>query len=278
MTASPRATAATPVRGDWHHAPDEVAPTVLVLGGFLTSPPFYTRMRWRLLDRGAAEVVVAPVWLPDWLLAAGRGLGPIVTRSGKALLRASAIAAASETSRGAPLLVVGHSAGGVTARLLTSPESFERRRLGAAGRIGAIVSLGSPHHVEETATIGRRLGNVAAAFANRVVPGTAFAPTTGYLAVTSRFITGRARGTARERAADRVYRGILPNPGAGEIEGDGLVPCGSASLDGAECIVLEGIVHGQLGRAPWYGSAEAIEVWWPRALAVWRAALHARIG
>ena len=262
---------------DWRDDPEAVAPTVLVLGGFLTSPPFYMRMRWRLLDRGAAEVVVAPVWLPDWLLAASRGLGPVVTRSGRALLEAGTLARASGASRGAPLLVVGHSAGGMSARLLTSPEPFEGRRFGAAGRIGAIVTLGTPHHVEPSASIGRRLGEVATAFAERVVPGAAFAPTTGYLAVTSRFVVGRADGTPRERAADRLYRGILPDPGSGAIEGDGLVPCRSALLDGAEHIVLDGIVHGQLGGAPWYGSAEAIDVWWPRALAVWHAALRARV-
>ena len=29
------------------------------------------------------------IWTPDWLLAATRGLGPILTRSGRALLEAS---------------------------------------------------------------------------------------------------------------------------------------------------------------------------------------------
>ena len=273
---TPASTAGTGT-GDWRDAPDEVAPTVLVLGGFLTSPPFYIRMRWRLLDRGAAEVIVAPVWLPDWLLAAARGLGPVVTRSGRALLQASAVAAATPASRGAPLLVVGHSAGGMTARLLTSLEPFEGRRLGAAGRMGAIVTLGTPHRIEPVASIGQRLGNAAVAFAERAVPGAMFAPTTGYLAVTSRFVVGRPDGTPRERAAARLYNEILPDPEALEIEGDGLVPCRSAHLDGAETVTLDGIVHGQLGGAPWYGSAEAVDVWWPRALAVWRAALHARL-
>ncbi|MBF6605061.1 MAG: hypothetical protein IVW53_05700 [Chloroflexi bacterium] len=261
----------------WRSAIDEVAPTVLILGGFLTSPPLYARMRQRLLARGAAAVVVAPIWLPDWLLASRRGFGAIASRSGRALLRAGELAAASSRSRGAPILVVGHSAGGMTARLLTSPEPLAGRRFAAAGRIGAIVTLGTPHHVTATTALGRPLARAATEFVERVVPGSAFAPTTGYLAVASRSVIGRMAGTRRERAAHRLYAGLLPVDGNAEPAGDGLVPVGSASLGGSEVLVLDRIVHGQLGGAPWYGSSEAIDVWWPRAVEVWREALRARI-
>jgi hypothetical protein len=274
----------------WRDDPDEVAPTVLLLGGFLTSPPFYARMRGQLLDRGAAGVVVAPIWLPDWLLVPARGYGAIVARSGRALVRAAAMAAGSSASRGAPLLVVGHSAGGITARILTSPEPFDGRRLDASKRIGAIVTLGTPHRVAQTNVVGQGLARLATAFADTTVPGAAFAPTTGYLAVTSRFVTGQTARGVRDRVGYRLSLslhpgadldvGLHPDPDAvGDltaIEGDGLVPCRSAHLDGAENLVLEGIAHGQLGGAPWYGSAVAIDVWWPRAVAIWRTALHAR--
>src|SRR4051812_36378602 len=140
---------------DWRSRIDELAPTVLLLGGFLTSPPMYRPMRGRLLARGAANVVIPDVWLADWLIALRRGPGAIVSRSGRALLRAGVLSAQSERSRAAPLLLVGHSAGGLTARLLTSVEPFGGRRLGAASRIGAIVTLGSPHIVDERRTLGR---------------------------------------------------------------------------------------------------------------------------
>src|SRR6266496_1558496 len=104
---------------DWRDAPDDVAPMVLLLGGLFTSPPMYGPMRRRLLGLGAAGVEVADVWLPDWLIAGVRGMGPIVTRSGRALLRAVAASRRSPGSRGAHLLFVGHWAGGMTARLLT---------------------------------------------------------------------------------------------------------------------------------------------------------------
>jgi hypothetical protein len=263
--------------GDWRDAPDRVAPTVLLLGGLFTSPPLYVPMRRRLLDRGAAAVVVAPVWLPDWLIALGRDVGAILTRSGKALLEASEVAASSPETRGAPLLVVGHSAGGLSARILTSDVPFLGRRLGAAGRIGAIVTLGTPHRVAYGRSLGRMIAARAAEFADQAVPGPRFAPSVGYMTVSSRFVVGRRNGNVRERAALMLYRGIMrPTPGV-PIEGDGLVPVDAAFLPGAESLVLDRIVHGQFGGSPWYGSSEAIDVWWPAAVDLWRAALRARV-
>ena len=269
--------------GRWRDAPDECDPTVLILGGFLTSPPLYFPMRRRLLERGAAGVVIAPVWLPDWLVAVGRGMGPILTRSGRALFHAGEVAEGSARSGGAPLLVVGHSAGGLTARLLTSPELFAGRRLAAAPRMGAIVTLGTPHRVAPAGLAGRRLADAATDFADRVVPGPAFAPTTGYLAVASRSVIGRADGDAGERVAYGLYRSIDADAGADVlacdgVEGDGLVPVASARLSGVETILLDGIAHGQARRGPWYGSDEALDAWWPRAVEVWHAALRVRLG
>ena len=252
-----------------------VAPTVLVLGGFITSPPLYLPLVRRLRDRGAADVVVASVWTPDWLLAARRGLGPIVTRCGRGLLAAAARSEAM--SRGAPLLLVGHSAGGVNARLLTSPAPFEGRRLNAAGRIGAIVTLGSPHMVSGPGVMGRQAGTRAATFANREVPGASWAPTTGYLAVASRAVPGRRDGTPAERQRWRLYQDLLAAPGEAEIDGDGLVPVRSALLPGALSLVLDDAAHGQWPGRDWYGSDRFLDRWWPLAIETWETALRARI-
>ena len=61
--------------------PDALAPVVLVAGGFLTMPGWYDGLAASLRERGAADVLVAPVYVPDWMLAAARGLGPITTAS-----------------------------------------------------------------------------------------------------------------------------------------------------------------------------------------------------
>ena len=250
------------------------APTVLLLGGFLTSPPAYRPMVARLRARGAADVVVGNVWLMDWLLAARHGLGPILTRSGRALLDASA--RSEVVSLGAPVLVIGHSAGGMNARLLTSPVPFAGRRLGASGRMGAIVTLGTPHHVHADGRLGSRVSAEAAGFADRVVPGPAFAPRTGYLAVASRHVLGRRDGSRRERRTWRLYQDLHADAEAAVVEGDGLIPLASAILDGAPSLVLDDAVHGTWPGA-WYGSERFLDAWWPRALETWHAALAARV-
>jgi hypothetical protein len=250
------------------------APVVLVLGGFLTSPPLYRPLARGLRERGAADVVVGNVWTMDWLLAAPRGLGAILTRSGRALLEASR--RSDELSGGAPVLVIGHSAGGMSARLLTSPVPFAGRRLNGSSRIGAIVTLGTPHVVALADGSRNRVGAEAAAFANRVIPGPFFAPTTGYLAVASRKVVGRRAGSAGERRTWAVYRDLTPDPVTDEIVGDGLIPLASALLPGAPQLVLDDAAHGQgIGR-DWYGSERFVDRWWPLALDVWHGALLAR--
>ncbi len=250
------------------------APVVLVLGGFLTSPPMYRAFTRDLLVAGAADVVVARVWAMDWLIAAYRGLGPILTRSGRGLLEASR---RSETlAGGAPILVIGHSAGGVSARLLTSPEPFAGRRLNGSSRIGAIVTLGTPHVVTLEVETRSRVGALAADFVNRVVPGAAFAPRTGYLAVGSRRVVGRRHGSIGERRTFAAYDGLTPARGRDEIEGDGLIPLASSLLPGVPQLELDDAAHGQgIGR-DWYGSPRFLERWWPLAVATWREALSAR--
>jgi hypothetical protein len=265
--------ATSPAATTWMSQPAAIQPTVLILGGFLTVPPMYRPLVQRLKDRGAAGAVVASVWTPDWLLAGARGIGPICSRSAKALR--AAIRLSDELSEGAPLLVIGHSAGGITGRLLTAPEPVQGRRLGAARWIGAIVTLGTPHRLAAGQGIGRRINDVAASTAAAIVPGAFFAPEIGYLTVASRAIRGDPSGTGRERVAHLLYRSVIGRAAVPGTEGDGLVPVVAAGLEGARQVVLDGAAHGVSG-GPWYGSADAVDVWWPIALETWRSALEHR--
>jgi pimeloyl-ACP methyl ester carboxylesterase len=262
--------------GGWRDHPDAVAPTVLVLGGFLTAPPMYLRFVQRLRARGVRGVVVAPVWTPDWLIATVRGPGAIATRSGRALLEAGRLSA--ELSEGAPVLVVGHSAGGLVARILTAPEPLPGKRYGAVARIGAIVTLGTPHVLAAGEGIGKQLNLTIAAVANEAAPGTCHSPKIGYASVASRFVRADPSGNGRERVAQLLYRSVIGRAAVPGTEGDGLVPVASAILPGSREVVVDDAVHGPSAGSPWYGTDSPMDVWWPEALAVWREALRYRAG
>jgi hypothetical protein len=258
----------------WLSDPESVSPTILILGGFLTAPPMYGPLVCRLLDRGAAGAVVADVWTPDWLIAGVRGIGPICTRSGRALR--DAVRLSATLSNGAPLLVVGHSAGGITARLLTAPEPLPERRFGAARWIGAIVTLGTPHRLAAGQGIGRRIRDVASVIADEKAPGAFHAPRIGYLSVASHAVVGDPGGNGRARVAHLMYRSIIGRAAVPGTEGDGLVPVAATQLDGARHLVIDGAVHGPGAATSWYGSTEAVDTWWPLAMETWRSALAVR--
>lgn len=234
----------------------------------------YRRFVERLRARGAAAVVVANVWTPDWLIASARGPGAIATRSGRALIEAGRLAA--EVSEGAPVLVVGHSAGGLIARILTAIEPLPGKRFGAARRIGAIVTLGTPHLLSAGEGIGRRLNTMVSEIAEEAAPGACHSPEVGYVSVASRAIRGDPAGTGRERAAYLLYRSVMGRAAVPGTEGDGLVPVASAMLAGSAQIVVDDGIHGPSAGAPWYGTDGPMDVWWPAALSAWHEALAYR--
>ena len=258
---------------DTDAAPRPTDPTVLVIGGFLSSPPVYGPFHERLLARGARHVEVAQIWTPDWILSVRRGGGAIATRAARALLKAV------EVADGVPLLVVGHSTGGVAARILTATEPYEGRRFAGARRVGALVSLGSPHINAMEHDTTRWKGSGTATFANAHVPGAFWAPKVGYLSVASRWLVGHAEGVeqdAGQRTARRFYEQILPPPHPEAIEGDGAIPVEAALLPGARHLVLDDVAHAPGARHRWYGSDDVIDSWWPAAIETWQAALRAR--
>ena len=171
--------------------------------------------------------------------------------------------------------MVGHSTGGILARLLSRERPHAGSAFGESGAIGAIVMLGSPNRMDRDGRVGRTMVARAARLANRDAPGGAFAPHVASVSVGSRAVVGRPDGTGRERVADVVYRAFIPSL-TPPIQGDGLVPIASALLGGTRQVVLDGVVHGQGGGEPWYGAEPGLEGWWPVALEAWRGALRAR--
>jgi hypothetical protein len=243
-------------------------PHVVIIGGFLTESVFYEPMRQRLLRRGAARVSVAPVHLPDWLAMGFAGMGPIMLRGALAIRRARRRAPA-------PLIVIGHSAGGIVARLAMTPVPFEGRRACVADDVGCLVTLGTPYRFDPEVAGWRHAGVRATAFVDSHTPGAWFAPRTAYLSVGSRLVTpSPLRLSLSPARFGHLVTRIAVGQTAG-VGGDGLVDEGRVHLPGARQLTFDDVLHGTFG-GPWYGDERIIDRWWPLALEAWRDALAAR--
>jgi pimeloyl-ACP methyl ester carboxylesterase len=241
------------------------APGVLIIGGFATAPVNYLPFARRLRGLGVARVDIAQLWPPDGLIGGILGFGPLTGRTRRAIERVHAAAG------GQPIIVVGHSAGGILARLAMAPVPYRGYRGGAAGKVGALVTMGTPHGLAQLPNRYHHAGHDAAEFLDRVSPGAFFAPRTGYLTVGASFVAAPFRGPLGWLATE-VFGLMLGD----EIHspGDGIVPASSVHLEGARQMTFDDVRHGVFG-APWYGDDEVIDRWWPTAMELWQAAIHA---
>jgi hypothetical protein len=242
-------------------------PNVLIIGGFLTEARMYEPMRERLLDQGAGRVGITGIHLPDWAAMAFAGMGPLLLRGARAIREAR-----RESS--SPLIVIGHSLGGIIARLAMSPDPHDGRQVGVKDDVGCLVTLGTPHTFAPRILRGHA-GQRAAEQLDRCCPGAFFAPWTSYLTVGSTAVRPRGRAPVRPwlHLLNRVLRDLVgETPG---VPHDGLVGSDRCHLDGARHIEFDDVLHG-LFYGPWYGDAEVLERWWPVAVEEWRSALAAR--
>lgn len=241
-------------------------PSVLIVGGFATVPLNYRPLRRRLLARGAARVDIAPLWTPDWVLAALLGFGSVMLRTGRAIGRTY------RAGDRQPIIVVGHSAGGIAARLAMADKPFNGRIADVAEAVGCLVTLGTPHGLPRLANRYQHAGHAATAFLDRATPGAYFAPRTSYLTVGGRTPGAEFPGVAGE-LANEVFSIAVGDET--QAMGDGIVPFSAVHLEGAEQLTYDDVRHGMVG-APWYGDDVMLDRWWPVALDLWRAALRAR--
>jgi hypothetical protein len=208
------------------------------------------------------------VHLPDWLAMSFAGMGPLLLRGALAIRRARRHAPG-------PIIVIGHSAGGIVARLAMSSESFEGRRAGVADDVGCLVTLGTPYRFDPVVAGWRHAGVRATAFLDRVTPGAWFAPRTAYLSVGSRRVPPSPLRPSLSpghlgHLVTRLAVGQTPG-----THGDGLVDEARAHLPGARHLTFDDVLHGTFGGS-WYGDEHVIDRWWPVALEAWQEALAAR--
>jgi pimeloyl-ACP methyl ester carboxylesterase len=221
---------------------------IVILGGMLSWPGLYAGMSRSLAACAAAPVSVVPAHPLDWLLAvSARGWSRILEKLDREVRRAAEV-------HSARVVLVGHSAGGVVARLYLSPEPFRGRRFAGLERVAHLVTLGSPNTNQFVGPMRR--------WVDGQYPGAFFAPAVRYTSVAGRRREGRPHGTAAERAAYALYRKL---GGDGATWGDGLVPLSVALLPGARAIVLDGVGHGSVLGRPWYGHGEIVRRWWMMA-------------
>lgn len=227
---------------------------IVVVGGHMTWPLNYRGLARLLAGVSGSKVHVVPISPLDWALGRLRGYGQLVFEV------ASAVDRALLESPSNKAVLVGHSAGGILARVYVGGEPpYGGRRYSGHRRVSHLITLGTPHNVPDEGP----LAPIAAV--NELFPGALHEPTgLRYLCVA---------GAAADGASSRRVRGRYERfVGDGRAKGDGLVPVESALLSGAGALVLDGVYHGRRYAFPggrWYGSdRETVERWWPQELRV----------
>ena len=252
---------------------DADRPHVLILEGLISPPIAYRRMRQRLLDHGAEGVDLGPVHVHDWMRAGVTGFGALQVRV------ADAIERAYERAGRRPIIVVGHSGGGVVARLAMADVPYRGRATAVSPLVGCLVTLGTPHALHHSPTRSRHAGVQLSDFLARHEPGAWHAPTTGYVTVGSDAVrpSSEPSHAPRRHPVDRLRRAVF-----GRIVGpllpsgsDGVVSLDWAHLEGATNLTYHDVLHGVVG-GPWYGDEVVVDRWWPVAVDAWRQALAAR--
>lgn len=217
----------------------------MFVGGYLSNPASYLRLVRELEEPPyRLHVEQAAISFLTWAVLRDRDFRPV----------ADAIAAAVERAQracgGAPVTVIGHSAGGFAARIYLGDQPYHGVRYDGHRRVGRLITLGSPHLSREYFT--RRVTS----WVNGHYPG-AYYSTVQYVTVAGRAIRGDLRGSWREKAVYVQYR---TQTGNGVEWGDGVVPVAVAHLDGATQLTLDGVQHVQ-GRPNGYDDPQVLSRW-----------------
>jgi pimeloyl-ACP methyl ester carboxylesterase len=229
------------------------AEPILIVGGFASNYPLYAALRSYLSEVSGRYVTIAPITLFEWA-------GVIASDSYGALLRVLDLAVRETLAaqRVRKLILVGHSAGGILARIYMGDQPYGPRRLCYNGfeHVAALVSLGTPHATRRT---GRQGGLNQIAFAQARYPG-AYWRFIHYISIMGRGIYGVADGPPPERGAWQSYRLLT---GEGAQWGDGVVPLAAGLLDGSRKVIIPGLRHDPRPDRPWYGtSVPIVKAWW----------------
>jgi pimeloyl-ACP methyl ester carboxylesterase len=220
---------------------------IVVVGGFMSWPWGYRQLTRSLREVSGRKVYVVPITPLDWVTGAFRGFGQVVFAVARTVDRALLDTGADK------VILVGHSAGGITCRVYIGGElPYGGRRYSGHRRVSRLITLGCPHVVAEK----KRLSTIAEI--NNLFPGALHKPEgVEYLSVVGLAVDGSKSRRARKR-----YERVAHD---GQVPGDGVIPVSAALLPGSETVTLDGVYHHRgLGR--WYGSdPETVGLWWSEA-------------
>lgn len=225
---------------------------IIIIGGYNSIWPTYLRMARDLEDLTGLQTVGVPLMPWHWWSLRR-------DQDGTNLLHKleETVIWARRRLRSHRFVLVGHSAGGIMARLYLHDGPVWGILYRGAEHVTALITLGSPHCSEK----GPDTGWVLTDEANRLAPGTYHDGRVRYLAVAGQYVKGRENGSSVERRAHRTYQFF---GGQGDVWGDGMVPLHSAHLDGAQSLILDGVAHSRKFGSSWYGGSKTtIRRWWP---------------
>lgn len=224
---------------------------VIIIGGPGSWPAGYRGLAAALAALSGRKAYVVPLTPLDWVLGRLRGYGQMVFEV------ASTVDGALLESGDDRAILVGHSTGGILARIYIGGDPpYGGRRYSGHRRVSHLITLGAPHNA-----VAARSN--PASRVNELFPG-ALHENIRYVSVAGAAVDGARSPRTRKR-----YERFVDD---GRVAGDGLVPVPSALLPGSEALVLDDLYHGRLyagfgGR--WYGSDRAsAERWWPEELRV----------
>jgi pimeloyl-ACP methyl ester carboxylesterase len=228
---------------------------IIIIGGYNSLWPTYLRIARDLEDITGLQAIGVPLMPWHWWLSGRQEDATNILQKLE-----ETVHWARRRLQARRFIIVGHSAGGVIARLYLSEQPVWGRVYAGQNHTAALITLGSPHCCQRGTDTGWFLTDEA----NRLMPA---ASTTGQVrcwSVAGQSHQGREDGTYRERQAFRAYRFFT---GQGGLWGDGIVPIRCASLEGAEDLILNGVAHSAKVSSDWYGGSKAIiRRWWPEAL------------
>jgi len=219
---------------------------IVIIGGFLTGPGFYTKMARALAELSGQSVNVCKISLFDWLGAfSARGWLRLMLKV------KSTVDKVLETCVDQKITLLGHSAGGVVGRLYLSPQPFLGHTFNGVEQISHLITLGSPHYGIHPSPMR--------AYVQRILPDAFFGDHVIYVSVIGTAVDVREKTPFTWWISRICYRYLGGN---GKTIGDGLVPVDCGLLKDSTHIVLEGVGHPFIFAANWYGRPKNVRRWW----------------